>query len=123
MVSHNYGLEGKKNITEMNSQRKKAGLKGKLNQATLLDNWQPKIAYYQHLPRANPDGSVPFPCGYKYPNQPSDSQTQLRRGKYGIFPIEWDGKCRLEAKGEKCLCNPKQEKVKEEVKVEKKSSI
>ena len=121
MVSHNYGLEGKKNITEMNSQRKKAGLKGKLNQATLLDNWQPKIAYYQHLPRANPDGSVPFPCGYKYPNQPSDSQTQLRRGKYGIFPIAWDGKCRLEARGDKCVCNPKQEKA-EEVKKTSKSS-
>ena len=39
------------------------------------------------------------------------------------FPIEWDGKCRLEAKGDKCVCKPKQEKVKDEVKVEKKSSI
>ena len=123
MVSHNYGLEGKKNLTEINSQRNKAGLKGRLNEATLLDSWPSKVTYYGHLPRVNPDGSVPFPCGSEYPNQPSDSQTQLRRGKYGIFPIEWDGKCRLEAKGEKCLCNPKQEKVKEEVKVEKKSSI
>ena len=123
MVSHNYGTEGKKNMTEMNSQRKKAGLNGKEFEAGLLNDWQPKITYYQHLPRANPDGSVPFPCGYEYPNQPSDSQTQLKRGKYNIFPIAWDGKCRLEAKGEECKCNPKQEKVKEEVKIENKFSI
>ena len=107
----------------MNSQRKKAGLKGREFEAGLLNDWQPKITYYQHLPRTNDDGSVAFICGHKYPNQPSDPQTQLRRGKYNIFPIPWDGKCKLEAKGEECKCNPKQEKVKEEVKVEKKSSI
>ena len=123
MVSHNYGHQGKKAVTEMNSQRKAAGLNGKEYEVGLLNTWQPKVTYYGHLPRTNPDGSVPFPCGYEYPNQPSDQQTQLRRGKIGIFPIEWDGKCRLEAKGDKCVCKPKQEKVKEEVKVEKKSSI
>ena len=121
MVSHNYGLEGKKNLTEINSQRNKAGLKGRLNEATLLDSWPSKGTYYGHLPRTNPDGSVPFPCGYEYPNQPSDQQTQLRRGKIGIFPIEWDGKCRLEARGDKCVCKPKHEKA-EEVKKESKPS-
>ena len=113
MVSHNYGHEGKKIMQEINSQRKSAGLNGKEYEAGLLNTWQSKVSYFGHLPRVNPDGSVPFPCGHEYPNQPSDSQTQLRRGKYGIFPIEWDGKCRLEAKGEKCVCNPKQEKAEE----------
>ena len=89
----------------------------------LLPEWQAKTTYYNHIPKLNVDGEIFKPCGSEYPNQPSDHQTQIRRAKIGVFPIEWDGKCRLEAKGNKCVCKPKDEKVKEEVKIEDKSSI
>ena len=120
MVNHNYGIQGKNNRDEINKQRKDMGVD---KFEGLLPEWQPKTSYYNHIPKLNVDGKLFKACGSEYPNMPSDADTQKRRGKIGLFPIEWDGKCRLEAKGDKCVCKPKQEKVKEEVKVEKKSSI
>ena len=120
MVNHYYGHQGKIKRKELNDQREDMGI-DKFD--GLLPDWQSKTSYYNHIPKLNVDGKLFKPCGSEYPNQPSDTATQKRRGNIGIFPIEWDGKCRLEAKGEKCVCNPKAEKVKEEVKVENKSSI
>ena len=122
MVNHNYGVQGKKNMTKINTLRKESGMKGDF-EVGLLDSWQMKSDYYRHTPGLNTDGELAFKCGTKVPNQPTDAETQIRRAKIGMFPIEWDGRCRLEAKGGECECDPKQEKVKEEVKVEKKSSI
>jgi len=120
LVNHYYGHQGKIKRKEINDQRENMGI-DKFD--GLLPEWQSKTTYYNHIPMFNVDGNLFKPCGSEYPNQPSDHQTQIRRAKIGVFPIEWDGKCRLEAKGGKCKCNPKAEKVKEEVKVEKKSSI
>ena len=120
MVNHNYGIKGKADRDEINKQRKEMGVD---QFEGLLPDWQSKTSYWNHLPKLNVDGKLFKPCGSEYPNQPSDTATQKRRGNIGLFPIAWDGKCRLEAQGKKCICNPKQEKVKEEVKVEKKSSI
>ena len=120
MVNHNYGLKGKSNREEINKQRKDMGVD---KFEGLLPDWQSKTTYYNHVPKFSIGGELWKPCGSEFLNQPSDADTQKRRGNIGLFPIAWDGKCRLEAKGEECKCNPKQEKVKEEVKVEKKSSI
>jgi len=122
MVNHFYGHERKAKKNEINKLRKESGMKGDY-ELGLLDSWQGKASYYRHTPGLNVNGELAFKCGTELPNQPNDADTQIRRAKIGIFPIAWDGKCRLEAKGGKCKCNPKQEKVKEEVKVEKKSSI
>ena len=89
----------------------------------LLPEWQAKISYYNHGPMFNVDGKLWKPCGSEFPNMPSDADTQQRRGRIKLLPIQWDSKCRLEAEGKECVCNPKQEKVKEEVKVENKTSI
>ena len=121
MVNHNYGTKGKVNRDDINKQRKEMGVD---KFEGLLPDWQSKTSYYNHIPKLNVDGKLWKPCGSEYPNMPSDSDTQKSKGNIGLFPIQWDGKCRLEAKGEECKCNPKQEKVKEEVKVEaKKTSI
>ena len=109
-------------MTKINTLRKESGMKGDF-EVGLLDSWQMKSDYYRHTPGLNTDGELAFKCGTKVPNQPTDAETQIRRAKIGMFPIEWDGRCRLEAKGGECECNPKAEKVKEEVKVENKSSI
>ena len=121
MVNHNYGKQGKINRDEINKQRKSMGVD---KFEGLLPEWQSKTPYYNHVPKFNVDGKLWKPCGSEFPNMPSDADTQKRRGNIGLFPIQWDGKCRLEAKGKECVCKPKQEKVKEEVKVEaKKTSI
>ena len=120
MVNHYYGKQGKDVRDNINKQRKDMGID---KFEGLLPGWQPKASYYNHLPKFNINGELTRPCGTEYPSQPTDAGTQQRRGAIGLFPIAWDGKCRLEAKGDKCICNPKAEKVKEEVKVEKKSSI
>ena len=120
MVNHYYGHDRKQVRKKINDQRKDMGID---KFEGLLPEWQSKTTYYNHIPKFNVEGDLQKPCGSEYPNQPSDAATQQRRGNIGLFPIEWDGKCRLEAKGDKCICKPKQEKVKEEVKVEKKSSI
>ena len=122
MVTHFYGHNKKAKRNEINSLRKESGMKGDF-EVGLLDSWQNKSDYYRHTPGLNVDGELVFNCGTKVPNQPNDADTQIRRAKIGMFPIEWDGRCRLEAKGGECKCNPKKEKVKEEVKIEKKSSI
>lgn len=118
MVNHYYGHQGKVKKKEINDQREAMGID---QFEGLLPEWQAKTSYWNHIPKFNVDGDLFKPCGSEYPNQPSDHQTQRRRGNIGLFPIEWDGKCRLEAKGEKCICNPKNEKV-EEVKKESKTS-
>ena len=120
MVNHYYGHQGKIKRKELNDQREDMGID---KFEGLLPEWQAKTTYYNHIPKFHVGGKSFIPCGTEYPNQPSDAGTQQRRGSIDIFPIEWDGKCRLEAKGEKCICNPKAEKVKEEVKVENKTSI
>jgi hypothetical protein len=122
MVNHLYGHNKKAKRNEINTLRKESGMKGDF-EVGLLDSWQNKSDYYRHTPGLNVDGNLITKCGTKVPNQPNDAETQIRRAKIGMFPIEWDGRCRLEAKGGECMCNPKAEKVKEEVKVEKKSSI
>ena len=81
----------------------------------LLPEWQGKTTYYNHIPMFNVEGELQKPCGTAYPNQPSDAATQQRRGNIGLFPIEWDGKCRLEAKGGECECNPTKNNKKTEV--------
>ena len=120
MVNHYYGQNRKQVREKINTQRKKMGID---KFEGLLPEWQSKTAYWNILPMFNVDGDLTTPCGTEHKNQPSDAGTQQRRGNIGLYPIEWDGKCRLEAKGDECICNPKAEKVKEEVKVEKKSSI
>ena len=122
MVNHFYGHAKKAKRNEINTLRKESGMKGDF-EVGLLDSWQMKSDYYRHTPGLNTDGELDFVCGTKMANQPNDADTQIRRARIVIFPIPWDGRCRLEAKGGECECNPKQEKVKEEVKVEKKSSI
>jgi len=122
MVNHFYGHNRKAKKNEINKLRKESGMRGDY-EVGLLDSWQSKATYYRHTPGLNVDGKLVFKCGTKVPKQPTDPETQIRRAKIGMFPIEWDNRCRLEAKGDKCMCNPKQEKAKEEVKVEKKSSI
>ena len=118
MVNHYYGHNRKQIRKEINDQRKKMGID---KFEGLLPDWQSKTTYYNHIPKFNVEGDLQKKCGSEYPRQPSDAATQQRRGAIGLFPIEWDGRCRLEAKGEKCVCNPKQEKV-EEVKKESKTS-
>jgi len=119
LVDHNYGIKGKVNRDNINKQRKDMGID---KFEGLLPDWQSKTSYYNHIPKVHVSGKSFVPCGTEYPNQPSDAGTQQRRGSIGIFPIQWDGKCRLEAKGKECVCNPKQEdKKKEEVKAEKSS--
>ena len=59
-----------------------------------------------HIPKFNNEGELAKPCGSAYPNQPSDPSTQQRRGNIGLFPIEWDGNCRLELQGKACVCKP-----------------
>jgi len=120
LVNHYYGHDRKKIRNDINKKRENMGID---TFEGLLPEWQSKTSYYNHIPKFNVAGELEVPCGSEYKNQPSDAATQQRRGNIGLFPIKWNGKCRLEAKGEKCLCSPKQEKVKEEVKVEKKSSI
>ena len=120
MVNHYYGHNKKQQKKEIDKQRKDMGID---QFDGLLPDWQSKTTYYNHIPKFNAEGDLAKPCGSEYPNQPSDANTQQRRGAIGLFPIAWDGKCRLEAKGDKCICNPKKEKAKEEVKQEKKSSI
>ena len=120
MVNHNYGIKGKVDRDVINKQRKEMGVD---QFEGLLPEWQPKVTYYNHIPKFNVNGELTRPCGSEYPSQPTDAGTQQRRGRIKLLPIQWDGKCRLEAEGKECVCNPKQEKVKEEVKVEKKSSI
>jgi len=122
MVNHLYGHNKKAKRNEINTLRKESGMKGDF-EVGLLDSWQNKSDYYRHTPGLNVDGNLITKCGTKVPNQPNDAETQIRRAKIGMFPIEWDGRCRLEIKGKECICDPKAEKVKEEVKVEKKSSI
>ena len=82
----------------------------------LLDSWQNKSDYYRHAPGLTVDGELAFKCGTKIPNQPNDADTQIRRARIKWFPIQWDGRCRLEAAGGECICEPN--KVKEEVKIE-----
>ena len=121
MVNHYYGKQGKDVRNTINNQRKDMGID---KFEGLLPDWPSKASYYNHIPKFNVEGDLTTPCGSEYKNQPSDAGTQQRRGNIGLFPIQWDGKCRLEAKGKECVCKPKQEKVKEEVKVEaKKTSI
>lgn len=118
MVNHYYGHDRKKIRNNINKQRKNMGID---KFEGLLPEWQSKTTYYNHVPKFNVEGELQILCGSEYKNQPSDASTQQRRGAIGLFPIEWDGRCRLEAKGEKCVCNPKQEKT-EEVKKTSKSS-
>ena len=118
MVNHYYGHDRKQVRKKINDQRKDMGID---KFEGLLPEWQSKTTYYNHIPKFNVEGDLQKKCGSEYPRQPSDAATQQRRGAIGLFPIEWDGSCRLEAKGEKCVCNPKQEKV-EEVKKESKTS-
>ena len=118
MVNHYYGKQGKETRDNINKQRKDMGVD---KFEGLLPEWRSKTSYYNHVPKFYVGGGLAKPCGSEYPNQPSDAATQQRRGNIGLFPIEWDGKCRLEAKGDKWVCKPKQEKA-EEVKKESKTS-
>ena len=118
MVNHNYGIQGKNNRNEINKQRKDMGVD---KFEGLLPEWQPKTSYYNHIPKFNVDGGLEVKCGSEYPNLPNDPETQRKKGLIGLFPIPWDNRCKLEAQGKKCICNPKQEKV-EEVKKESKTS-
>ena len=120
MVNHFYGHDRKAKKNEINKLRKESGMKGDY-ELGLLDNWRPKTNYYRHTPGLNPSGELACKCGTALPNQPNDADTQIKRARIGIFPIAWDGRCRLELQGKDCICNPKQEKV-EEVKKTSKSS-
>ena len=88
MVNHLYGNRNKPLRDDINKQRKNMGID---KFEGLLPDWQGKTTYYNHI---------------AYPNQPSDPSTQQRRGNIGLFPIEWDGKCRLEVQGKPCVCKP-----------------
>jgi len=122
MVNHFYGHAKKAKRNEINTLRKESGMKGDF-EVGLLDSWQTKSDYYRHTPGLNTDGELAFVCGTKMANQPNDADTQIRRARIGIFPIPWDGRCRLEAKGGECECNPKKEEVKIEVKNEVKNEV
>ena len=122
MVNHFYGHAKKAKRNEINTLRKESGMKGDF-EVGLLDSWQTKSDYYRHTPGLNTDGELAFVCGTKMANQPNDADTQIRRARIGIFPIPWDGRCRLEAKGKECICNPKKEEVKIEVKNEVKIEV
>ena len=119
MVNHYYGHNKKKLRDQINEQRRNVGLKG--YDVSLLESTQSKTTYYNHIPKFNVEGDLQKPCGSEYPNLPSDPETQRKKGLIGLFPIPWDNRCKLEAKGDKCICNPKEEKV-EEVKKESKTS-
>ena len=103
MVNHLYGNRNKPLRNQINKQRKDMGID---KFEGLLPDWQGKTTYYNHIPKFNTDGELAKPCGSAYPNQPSDPSTQQRRGAIGLFPIEWDGKCRLEVQGKPCVCKP-----------------
>ena len=119
MVNHFYGHNKKKLRNQINEQRRNVGLRG--FDVSLLGSDQPKATYYNHIPKFNVEGDLQKPCGSEYPNLPNDPETQRKKGLIGLFPIPWDNRCKLEAQGKKCICNPKQEKV-EEVKKESKTS-
>ena len=89
----------------------------------LLPDWQSKTTYWNHIPKFNNEGDLAKPCGSAYPNQPSDPSTQQRRGSIGLFPIEWDGRCRLEVQGKECVCNPGKSAKKAEIIPEEKPRI
>ena len=120
MVNHLYGNKNKPLRNEINKQRKDMGID---KFEGLLPEWQSKTTYYNHVPKFNNEGDLAKPCGSAYPNQPSDPSTQQRRGAIGLFPIEWDGRCRLEAKGKKCECDPNKVVKKAEIIPEKKPRI
>ena len=103
MVNHLYGNRNKPLRDDINKQRKDMGID---KFEGLLPDWQGKTTYYNHIPKFNTEGKLFKPCGSEYPKQPSDADTQKRRGKIGVFPIEWDGKCRLEVQGKPCVCKP-----------------
>ena len=103
MVNHLYGNRNKPLRDQINKQRKDMGID---KFEGLLPDWQSKTTYYNHIPKFNTDGELATPCGSAYPNQPSDPSTQQRRGSIGLFPIEWDGNCRLELQGKACVCKP-----------------
>ena len=112
MVNHLYGNKNKPLRNEINKQRKEMGID---KFEGLLPDWQGKTTYYNHIPKFNNEGDLAKPCGSAYPNQPSDPSTQQRRGAIGLFPIEWDGKCRLEVQGKPCVCKPTKNNKKTEV--------
>ena len=118
MVNHYYGHNKKQQKKEIDKQRKNMGID---QFDGLLPDWQSKTTYYNHIPKFNVDGGLEVKCGSEYPNLPNDPETQRKKGLIGLFPIPWDNRCKLEARGKKCICNPKQEKV-EEVKKESKTS-
>ena len=119
MVNHYYGHNKKKLRDQINEQRRNVGLRG--YDVSLLESTEPKTTYYNHIPKFNVDGDLWKRCGSEYPNLSSDPETQKKKGLIGLFPIPWDNRCKLEATGDKCICNPKQEKV-EEVKKDLKTS-
>ena len=120
MVNHLYGNKNKPLRNEINKQRKEMGID---KFEGLLPEWQSKTTYYNHIPKFNNEGDLAKPCGSAYPNLPSDPSTQQRKGAIGLFPIEWNGKCRLEVQGKECVCNPEKSVKKAEIIPEEKPRI